>query len=152
MLSGEYNVTLDDTGRIALPRKLRDILDMDKVVLTRGADECLWLYPPEQWDLFQKDVFDATDQFTREGRRQRLRFIGSRQDVDIDRQGRILIPPSLREHAGLSKSCVVLGQIDYIEIWDEDRYKAYLDADNEAFWSDLEKLHAKIKQKKEMGQ
>jgi MraZ protein len=151
MFSGEYNVTLDDTGRIALPRKLRDILEKEKVVLTKSADPCLWLYAPEQWGLFEKDIYKATDQFSPQGSRRRRHFIGSKQELDIDRQGRILVPPTLRDYAGLSKGCVVLGQIDYIEIWDEERYRAYLDASEDDFKAGLEELGERITQKKDLG-
>jgi MraZ protein len=133
MLSGEYSVTLDETGRIVFPRKLRDILDTGKVKVTKGADSCLWLFTLEQWGVFEKTIYSTTDQFSARGRRQRQHFIGGMQPVDIDSHGRILIPPTLRDHAGLSKECIVFGQVDYIEIWDKERYKAYLDASEDDF-------------------
>ncbi|MCL1931543.1 MAG: division/cell wall cluster transcriptional repressor MraZ [Treponema sp.] len=150
-MSGEYNVTLDDTGRIALPRKLRDLLSTGKIMLTKGADSCLWLYTLEQWEAFEKTIYHTTDQFSARGRRQRQHFIGPKQELDIDRQGRILIPPTLRDHAGLCKECVVLGQVDYIEIWDEDRYKEYLKTSEEDFKAGLEEIGAAIKKERESG-
>ena len=151
VLSGEYNVTLDDTGRIALPRKLRDLLSTGKIMLTKGADSCLWLYTLEQWEAFEKTIYNTTDQFSARGRRQRQHFIGPKQELDIDRQGRILIPPTLRDHAGLNKECIVLGQVDYIEIWDEDLYKAYLNASELDFKAGLEEIGAAIKKERETG-
>ncbi|MCL2128140.1 MAG: division/cell wall cluster transcriptional repressor MraZ [Treponema sp.] len=142
MLSGEFSVTLDDTGRISLPRRLRDILGTDKIVLTKGADSCLWLYTAENWRVQEEDIVSKTDQFSSRGRLMRQHFIGPKQDLDIDRQGRILIPPTLRDHAGLSKDCIVLGQFDYIEIWAEDRYKAYLDASADDFRAGMEDMSA----------
>ena len=151
MLSGEYGVTLDDTGRIMFPRKLRDILNTGSVVLTKGADPCLWLFTLEQWESFEKTIYSTTDQFSARGRRQRQHFIGPRQELDIDRHGRILIPPTLRDHAGLFRECIVLGQVDYIEIWDQDSYKAYLEASEEDFKAGLEEISATIKREKELG-
>ena len=145
MFGGEFNVTLDDTGRISLPRRLRDILQTEKVVLTKGADSCLWLYAADHWNVQEEIIVNSTDHFSARGRRQRQHFIGSRQELDIDRQGRILIPPALRDHAGLSRECIVLGQVDYIEIWDVDRYKAYLNASEEDFKAGLEEIGAIIK-------
>ena len=147
MLSGEFGVTLDDTGRIVFPRRLRDILVAGKVMLTKGADSCLWLFTIEQWEQFEKTIYSTTNQFSARGRRQRQHFIGPRQELEIDRHGRILIPPTLRDHAGLTKECIVLGQVDYIEIWDEDRYKAYLNASEEDFKAGLEEIGALMKEK-----
>ena len=147
MLSGEFNVTLDDTGRIVFPRRLRDILEAGKVMVTKGADSCLWLFTLGQWELFEKTIYGTTNQFSARGRRQRQHFIGPRQELDIDKQGRILIPPTLRDHAGLSRDCIVLGQYDYIEIWDENRYKAYLNASEEDFRAGLEEIGAMMKGK-----
>ena len=145
MFGGEFNVTLDDTGRISLPRRLRDLLQTEKVVLTKGADTCIWLYAADHWNFQEEIIVSSTDHFSARGRRQRQHFIGSRQELDIDRHGRILIPPTLRDHAGLSRECIVLGQVDYIEIWDEDRYKAYLNASEEDFKAGLEEIGAIIK-------
>ena len=151
MLSGEYNVTLDETGRIALPRKLRDLLSAGKIMLTKGADSCLWMFTLEEWERFEKTIYIATNQFSARGRRQRQHFIGPKQELDIDRQGRILIPPTLRDHAGLCKECIVLGQVDYIEVWDVDRYKAYLNASEEDFKAGLEEIGAVINKERESG-
>jgi MraZ protein len=150
MLDGGYNVTLDDTGRIALPRKLRDILE-DGVIITRGAESSLWLFAFEQWVLFEKAIYDATNKFSARGRRQQRRFIGAKQKLDIDRQGRILIPPTLREHAGLSKDCIVLGLVDYLEIWDETRYKEYLAESEKDFEDDLEEISVRMEKERGLG-
>jgi len=144
MFSGEFDVTIDETGRIALPRKIRDLLEKGKIMLTKGADSCLWLFTSEQWEIFKNEIYQCTDKFSSRGRRQRQHFIGPRQELDIDRQGRILVPPTLRDHAGLSKECIVLGQVDYIEIWDADRYKAYLAASEEDFKTGLEEISERI--------
>jgi MraZ protein len=123
--SGEYEVTLDEAGRIAIPRYLRLILEKDHVVLTKGADPCLWLYTAEAWKERLKTIVDTTDPDSARGRDIRRRYIGPAHPLDMDKQGRILIAPPLREFAGLSRECMVVGQHNYIEIWDKERYKAY---------------------------
>jgi len=124
-LSGEYEVTLDEAGRIAIPRYLRTILEKDRVVLTKGADPCLWLYSAEDWKERLKTIVDNTDPDSAYDRDIRRRFIGPAHPLDMDKQGRVLIAPPLREFAGLSRECIVVGQHSYIEIWDKERYKTY---------------------------
>jgi MraZ protein len=124
LLTGEYEVTLDEAGRIAIPRYLRNILDKDQVVLTRGADSCLWLYTVEYWMNRVETLIGSADPDTELGREVRRRY-GPAHPLDLDKQGRVLIAPSLREFAGLSKDCIVLGQFDYIEVWDKERYRAH---------------------------
>ena len=152
MLSGEYNVTLDDTGRIALPHSLREILEKDnKVVLTKGADSCLWLYSVHQWEEQEEFIISTTNRYSSKGRIMLQHFIGPKKILDMDKQGRILIPPTLRDHAGLSKECIVLGQYDYIEIWAEDRYRAHLEASEDDFKAGLEELGGKTMLIKGLG-
>jgi len=151
ILSGEYNVTLDDTGRIALPHCLREILEKDKVVLTKGADSCLWLYSVQQWDEQEEFIINTTNRYSSKGRIMLQHFIGPKKTLDMDKQGRILIPPTLRDHAGLSKECIVLGQYDYVEIWAEDRYRAHLEASVDDFKAGLEELGGKIMMIKDVG-
>jgi len=147
MLSGEYNVTLDDTGRIALPRCLRDVLEKSQVVLTRGADSCLWLYPVAQWREQENIILKTTNRYSKEGRIIMQHFIGPQKELDMDKQGRILIPPTLRDHAGLSRDCIILGQYDYVEIWAEDRYRAHLQSSVDVLNAGLEELGAMIKER-----
>jgi MraZ protein len=121
ILMGDYDVTLDEAGRIAIPRDLRNIVEQGKVVLTRGADPCIWLYTAEKWMERIQEIVKNTDSDTELGREVLRRNIGYARSLDIDKQGRILIPPTLRDFAGLSKDCVVIGQHRYIEIWDKER-------------------------------
>jgi MraZ protein len=151
MFGGEFSVTLDDTCRLSLPRRLRDVLGTDKVILTKGEDRCLWLFTPEHWKEKELTIVGSTNPFSAQGRYITRHFIGPKQELDVDRQGRILIPPSLRDFAGLVKDCIVLGQYDYIEIWDEGRYKAYLDASEDDFRAASEELGARIMKDRDVG-
>ena len=147
MFGGEFSVTLDDTGRIALPRRLRDLLDKD-VVLTRGEEKCLSLYTIEYWkDEMEKKIFDSTNQFSQQDRA--LRRLYGFSPVEIDRQGRILIPQNLRNYAGLTKECIVLGQREYIEIWAEDRLESFIEASQQQRQAVSDEISAGIKQKKD---
>jgi len=147
MLSGEYSVTLDDTGRIALPRCLRDELEKGQVVLTKGADDCLWLYSAEEWEKQKRIIIEGTNFYSKKDRILMQHFIGPEKYLDMDKQGRILIPPTLRDHAGMAKECIILGQIFYIELWAEDRYRAHLQSSVDDFKAGLEELGAKIKER-----
>jgi len=147
MFGGEFNVTLDDASRIALPRRIRDALETDKIVITKGIDKCLWLYTTNEWKKLEDQIVDGTIIFDDEDLAIRRRY-GTNQEIDIDKQGRILIPPTLRIYAGLNKDCIVLGQYNYIEIWSEGRYQAYLDASEEIFKSARRKLADRMKREK----
>jgi MraZ protein len=120
---GDHEVTLDEAGRIAIPRSFRNKLEKGQAVLTRGVDPCIWLYAVEDWEQRVKEIAGATDPDAAESRYIRRRNFGFTHPVDIDKQGRVLIPPRLREFAGLSKDCMVVGQYDYVEIWDKERFE-----------------------------
>jgi len=153
-LRGRHPVTLDDMGRISLPRRLRDVLGESEIILlnaTDGAESCLWLYTADQWDIQERDVLEKTDRFSSVDRIMLRRLVGSIQEVCLDKQGRISIPQSLREDAGLVKDCVVMGQGDYIEIWAKDRYDAYTEATKEDYRAAMERLSAKRSKEKGLG-
>jgi MraZ protein len=140
LLIGEFNNTLDDKGRVSLPSRFRSILPDNKVFLTQGIDDCIWVCPPEFWaDLLQK-VLNSTSIQKPGSRALRRRIIGSAQEVEIDKAGRIAIPQSLRDFAELSKDCVILGQLDYMEIWNIDRYRNYMGATEAEFRMSFEEL------------
>ena len=131
-LIGEYPVTLDDAGRISLPKRFRDILK-DNVWVTRGSDPCLRLYTPERYDeMLENDIAGTDNRFIAKDSFLRRRVLAA-QDLEIDKQGRIVLPSLMREWAGLFRHSVLLGQYHYIEIWAEDRYKSCLIADEAEF-------------------
>ena len=153
MLSGEFNVILDEKYRITLPAQIRKDLDVSSMVITKGEDNCLWLYTSAKWDeLIGNAIKENTDPFSKKDRRVLRKFIGPSQIVEIDKAGRILLSENLRDYAGIFKDCVVLGQIDYLEIWDEKRYQEYCNEDNEnnanEFGIASEELSQRIKRKR----
>jgi MraZ protein len=123
MFIGEYQHTLDEKARLAIPVKFRTVLAKGAVV-TRGLDRCLFVYPAGEWKkladkLSQLPIAQAnTRAFAR------LMLAGA-MDATPDKQGRVLVPEYLREYAGIQKSVVVAGLYNRLEIWDEAAWKKY---------------------------
>lgn len=133
LVTGEFKNTLDDKGRLSLPAKLRSSLSSSVLVITQGVDKCLWLFTPERWTALSDQLFSSTSLFHQQARIIQRRIIAPAQEVEIDKAGRIAIPQSLRDYAGLNKECVVLGITKRLEIWDAEAYKAWLDATEAEF-------------------
>ena len=140
LLTGEFRNTLDEKGRLSLPARMRSELPGINLVLTQGVDKCLWLFPPMQWQELSQKLMASTSLFQARSRLVQRRILAPAQEVEIDRLGRISIPQSLREWAGLSRECVILGISKYIEIWNADEYKKYLDDNQDEFLSAAEDL------------
>lgn len=126
LLTGEYRNTLDEKGRIMFPVRLRSELSGSLLVLTRGIDRCLWLFSPEQWKILSDKVMESASLFQSQSRSVLRRLVAPAQEVEIDKAGRVTIPQSLREYAGLGKDCVILGINKYFELWDSTEYEKYL--------------------------
>jgi MraZ protein len=140
LLTGEFRNTLDEKGRLSLPARMRSELPGLNLVLTQGIDKCLWVFPPLQWQEFSQKLMSSTSLFQARSRLVQRRILAPAQEVEIDRLGRISIPQSLREWAGLSRECVILGISKYIEIWNAEEYKKYLDENQGEFMSAAEEL------------
>lgn len=123
LLIGEYRNTLDEKGRILFPSKLRNALTETSLFITKSLDKCLWLYTPERWNELQTKLMENTSSFSERNRKIRRYLLGSAQEVEFDKAGRISIPQLLREYAGLSKDCVIVGVDRYIELWDAEAYR-----------------------------
>ncbi len=130
LLTGLYTNTLDDKGRYSFPSKLRAMLDQPSLMITQGIDGCLWLYTHEEWKNFSAKLMEQASPFNPDSRLVLRRIIGPAQDVEFDKSGRLSIPQSLRDYAGLTKECVIMGVNRYMELWDAKRYDAYI-ADTE---------------------
>ena len=140
LVTGEFRNTLDDKGRLSLPAKLRGGLTGTMLVVTQGVDRCLWVFTPERWTALSEQLFASTSLFRQHARIMQRRIIAPAQEVEIDKAGRIAVPPSLREYAGLARECVVLGITKRLEIWDAEAYKAWLDATDAEFAAASEAL------------
>jgi MraZ protein len=140
LFTGEFRNTLDDKGRVSLPARLRSEVTGSTVIMTQGIDKCLWLFPPEAWNDFSKKLTESVSVFHARTRLVQRRIIAPAQDIEIDKAGRIGIPQSLREFAGLTKECIILGINRYMEVWDAEQYRLYWQENEEDFQAAAEEL------------
>jgi len=125
---GEYRHGLDVKGRIIVPAKFRDGLG-DKFVLTKGLDGCLFAYSKEEWANFEAKIRELP--LTNKDARAFVRFFfAGATECEIDKQGRTLIPPMLRDYAGLNKELVIIGVLNRVEIWSQEKWENYSEAED----------------------
>lgn len=121
MFMGEYLHTIDAKGRLTVPSKLREGLG-DTFVVTKGLDGCLYAYTESEWEKFIEKL--TTLPMTNADSRKFVRFfLSGAASVEPDKMGRILIPQTLRNHAGLDKDVVLLGVASRVEIWDKAKWE-----------------------------
>jgi MraZ protein len=123
MFIGEYSHTLDDKGRVAIPIKFREALKKGTVV-TRGLDHCLFVYTAEEWGKLAEKLVNLPISQANSRAFARLMLAGA-MDIDVDKQGRVMLPDYLREFAHLQKDVVVAGLYNRLEIWDAATWKKY---------------------------
>lgn len=134
MMMGEYAHALDEKGRVTIPSRLRDDLD-SHFVMTKGLDGCLFLYPMEEWQRLEERLKSLP--MTNANARAFARlFLAGAQDVELDRQFRVTIPPRLREHAAVQKDVVLVGVSNRVELWADERWQTY-QHDAQAGYEDL---------------
>jgi len=121
MFMGEYDHSIDPKGRLIIPLKFRELLG-DEIVITRGFEDCLFVYSKEEWANVE-ETFRKAPQYSAETRYFLRHFIAGACEVEIDKQGRALIPQKLREFAGLDKDVVLAGVITKVEIWSKERWE-----------------------------
>ena len=131
MFLGTHTPKLDDKGRFFLPAKFRDELS-DGLVITRAQDRCLAIYPVETFQEMTESVSKAPMTVKQVRDFQRMLAAGASQEVP-DKQGRITIPQGLRQYAGLDKEIVVVGAIKRVEIWDQQAWETYSEAQEAVF-------------------
>jgi MraZ protein len=142
-MNGTFKYSLDEKGRLMIPVKMREEIGGNLLIITRGLDKYLWLFPPVEWKDFSEKLLEATSIFQEKARLILRRIIAPAQDVEVDKTGRIMIPPTLREYAGLKKECMILGLKRFVEIWDEDQYIDYDSKNEEAFQDAVKDLNIK---------
>ena len=121
MFMGEYNHTIDAKGRLIVPSKFREALG-DTFVITKGLDGCLFVYDNEEWNAFEEKLKSLP--ITNKEARQFARFfLAGAAEVEVDKQGRILVPNILREFAQINKDVVLIGVASRIEIWSKERFE-----------------------------
>ena len=144
MFLGQFSYTLDSKGRLTIPSRFREGLPAE-VAVTRGMDRCLVVYPIDAWKEISEKVtsLSITDSRARSLRRQ---LFADAINLELDRQGRILIPDRLREYAGmdLTSDVVIVGLESFIELWDPERWSVQNDNQMEtvdedpAIWESLQ--------------
>ena len=121
MFMSEYNHTLDTKGRLIIPAKFREVLG-EEFVISKGMDGCLFVYAGDDWNAFEQKL-TSLPLINKEARQFARFFLAGAATVEVDKQGRILLPPVLREYANLTKDVVLVGVLSRVEIWDKDRWQ-----------------------------
>ena len=124
MFMGEFNHSIDAKGRMIMPAKIREQLG-DKCIITMGLDDCLFVYDEEKWNSI---VTTLNKQPTTKASIRSLKrmIFGKATESEFDGPGRVLIPTTLRQHAGLDKKSVVVGAGDHVEIWSQEKWNTYM--------------------------
>lgn len=141
MFRGRFEHGIDGKGRLAIPSKFRETLshDFDERLIITNFDGCLWAYPAAEWKKVE-DKVGALPQFKDEVKAIQRVFISAAVECPIDKSGRILIPATLREYAGIQKDVVLVGMTNRIEIWSKEKWaRAFEDSQK-----DLEKMGDKL--------
>lgn len=125
---GEFFHNVDAKGRLSVPSKFRDALGTT-VVIAQGPERCLRLYSLEKWEAFVAGLEEQIDTSTVDGRQMFRKLTAKSSVCDIDSQGRIIVTPSLRDYAGITKEVAVIGNGGKAEVWDRARYEAELGDD-----------------------
>lgn len=120
MFMGEYNHIIDAKGRLIIPARFRELLG-EEFILTKGLDGCLSIYPMDAWEAFETKL-RALPLTNKNARTFTRFFVAGATNCELDRQGRILVPQTLREFAGLEKEVVLTGNLDRIEIWSKAKW------------------------------
>ncbi len=123
MFIGEYQHSIDDKGRVMLPKKFQADL-MEGAVVTKGLDACLFLYSKKEWEKLATRI--AALPISKSGSRAFSRhMLGGAMDVELDKQGRVVLPEYLREYGALKKEVVITGLYNRLELWDAAAWKKY---------------------------
>lgn len=134
MFMGEFQHTIDAKGRVIVPSKFREGLG-EKFVATKGLDNCLFVYPMEEWQRLEEKMKALP--FTKADARAFVRFFFSgATECEVDKQGRILLPANLRAHAKLDRDLVIIGVSTRVEIWSKEEWNKYTEQ-SEATYEEL---------------
>lgn len=123
MFKGEFNHTIDTKGRVIVPAKFRELLG-EQFVVTKGLDGCLFAYSEEEWKQFE-DKLNLLPVSNKPARQFSRFFLAGATSCEVDKQGRINIPQTLRTFAKLTKEVAIIGVSSRIEIWDKEAWDAY---------------------------
>lgn len=123
MFMGEYYHTIDSKGRLIIPVKFRESIG-ELFIITKGLDQCLFVYPKHEWSNIEQKMRNLS--FTQKDARAFMRFFFSGAvDCEVDKQGRTLIPPTLRDYANIEKEVAIIGVSSRVEIWSKSSWDNY---------------------------
>ncbi len=120
MFLGRHEHSVDNKGRMAVPARFRDRLS-GELILTRGNDRCLYLFTQSSWEPLA-DKLNALPTGDSDARNLRRAVFSAAEPVELDKQGRIVVPDHLRQYAGITANVSIIGLGDYIEIWDQEAW------------------------------
>lgn len=129
MFMGEYNHTIDAKSRLIIPSKFRELLG-DEFVVTKGLDGCLFVFDNTEWTVFEETLKKLPSLTNPDVRKFVRFFMAGASTVEVDKQGRVLIPVSLKEFAALEKDVVLIGVGSRMEIWSKERYEGTVTYDD----------------------
>jgi len=138
MFMGEYQHAMDEKGRLIIPAKFREGLG-EKFVITRGLDNCLFVYPMEQWKLLEEKIKELPTSHADTRAFVRMFFSGA-VEAELDKQGRVVIPAHLREHARIERDLYVIGVSTKVEIWAKETWENYSSQAQQSYESIAEKI------------
>lgn len=141
MFIGEYTYSLDDKKRLAVPVKFRNLLGK-KAVVTRGLDQCLFIFSPKEWKLWAEKI-SKFSLLQSDARGFARLMLGGAMEINIDSMGRILLPDYLKKYALLEKRAVMVGVFNRVEVWDEglwEKYKGMTEKEGENIAERLKEL------------
>lgn len=127
MFIGTFEHTIDEKSRLTLPARFRDALG-EGVVLARGIDGNVAVYPRETWKVTVEARMSVLDPLSREARELRTFFFSGAAEADLDGQGRVLVPAALTRHAGLEREVIVAGNYDHLQLWSPAAWEQHLHA------------------------
>ena len=125
LLIGRHSYTIDPKGRLNIPPKFRSDLGDSFLVTYSEREPCLLIYSLTEWAVLKENIKLLSPDDAREFRRN---VYGNAEEVEIDKQGRILVPINARKHAGLDRDVLIVGTDNRAEIWDKDKWEEYLNA------------------------
>ena len=131
MFMGEYNHTVDPKGRLIVPSKFREQLGSEFVV-TKGLDGCLFVYPAEEWHNIE-EKFRNISMTSKDARKFSRFFFAGAAAVELDKQGRVLLPLNLRNYAHITKDVMIIGVGNRLEIWDMETWDKYNSESDKSF-------------------
>jgi MraZ protein len=140
---GTYENSLDEKGRVSFPAKLRKSLNseaLERFTLLRGLEPCLYLYPQDEWERVEEKL-DRINSFTLEGRTVKRNFLRFAEDVALDKQNRLALPPQHMEWASITQKAVFIGSGERIEIWSPEKLE---DFDSSLSFDDYQKLFERV--------